>query len=73
MYIYIYIYTYILHVCITTEVVTGDRRRVGLEAHASMGNTLVGPLWEGYHESRRCSRDTYPETHITKYAKVVCH
>jgi len=26
-----------------------------------------GPLWEGYHESRRCSRDTYPESHITKY------
>jgi len=20
-----------------------------------------GGLWEGYHESRRCSRDTYPE------------
>jgi len=24
------------------------------------------PLWEGYHESRRCSRDTYPESYITK-------
>jgi len=24
-------------------------------------------LWEGYHESRRCSRDTYPESYITKY------
>ena len=32
----------------------------GLEAHASRDHTLVGPLWEGYHESRRCSRDTYP-------------
>jgi len=23
--------------------------------------------WEGYRESRRCSRDTYPESYITKY------
>jgi len=30
-------------------------------------HTLVGPLWEGYHASRRCSRDTYPESYITKY------
>jgi len=22
-------------------------------------------LWEGYRESRRCSRDTYPESYIT--------
>jgi len=28
----------------------------------------VGWLWEGYHESRRCSRDTYPKSYITKYA-----
>ena len=29
---------------------------------------LIG--WEGYHESRRCSRDTYPETYITKYTSI---
>ena len=23
-----------------------------------------------YHESRRCSRDTYPESHITKYTGI---
>ena len=28
---------------------------------------IAGPLWEGYRESRRCSRDTYPESYITKY------
>jgi len=28
------------------------------------------PLWEGYHESRGCSRDTYPESHITKYTSI---
>ena len=28
--------------------------------------TLAGPVWEGYRESRRCSRDTYPESYITK-------
>jgi len=27
-------------------------------------------LWEGHHESRRCSRDTYPESYITKYASI---
>ena len=25
--------------------------------------------WEGYRESRRCSRDTYPESYITKCEK----
>ena len=25
--------------------------------------------WEGYHESRRCSKDTYPESYITKYTR----
>ena len=33
----------------------GDRLRVG---------------WEGYRESRRCSRDTYPESYITKYTSI---
>ena len=28
------------------------------------------PLWEEYRESRRCSRDTYPESYITKYASI---
>ena len=27
-------------------------------------------LWEGYRESRRCSRDTSPESSITKYTGV---
>ena len=27
-------------------------------------------FWEGYHESRRCSRDTYPESYITKYTSI---
>ena len=27
-------------------------------------------LWEGYHESRICSRDTYPESYTTKYTSV---
>ena len=41
-----------------------------LEAHASREHTLAGPLWEGYHESRRCSRDTYSESYITKYTHI---
>jgi hypothetical protein len=27
-------------------------------------------VWEGYHESRRCSTDTYPESYITKYTSM---
>ena len=30
----------------------------------------VDRLWEGYHESRRCSRDTYPESYITQYTSI---
>ena len=28
-------------------------------------------FWEGYSESRKCSRDTYPESYITKYASIL--
>ena len=32
---------------------------------------LVGSTdWERYHNSRRCSRGTYPESYITKYTSV---
>ena len=27
-------------------------------------------LWEGSLESRRCSRDTYPQSYITKYTSI---
>ena len=27
-------------------------------------------VYEGYHESRGCSRDTYPESYITKYTSI---
>jgi len=30
----------------------------------------VGPLWEGFHKSRKCSRNTYPGSCITKYAST---
>ena len=26
--------------------------------------------WEGYHESRSCSMDTYPESYITEHTLV---
>ena len=26
--------------------------------------------WLRYHESRRCSRDTYPESYVTKYTSI---
>ena len=31
---------------------------------------LVGSTWEGYRESRRCSRDNYPESYINEYTSV---
>ena len=31
-----------------------------------VSHTLAGSLWEGIRKSRRCSRDTYPESYITK-------
>ena len=37
---------------------------------ASRDHTLVGPLWDGYYEGRRCSRDTYPESYVTKYTSI---
>jgi hypothetical protein len=46
--------------------------RWGLEAHASRDHTLESPLWEGYHESRRCSRNTHPESYSTKYTSSKC-
>ena len=35
-----------------------------------MEYTLAGPLWEGFCESRRCAKDTYPESHITEYILI---
>ena len=37
---------------------------------ATVVRTLGDGLRKGYYESRRCSRDTYPEPHITKYTCV---
>ena len=27
-------------------------------------------VWEGFRESRRCSRDTYPDSYITEYILI---
>ena len=36
------------------------------------GLTMVDSgLWEGYHESRRCARDTYQKSYITTYTILV--
>jgi hypothetical protein len=39
-------------------------------AHASRDHTLVGPLWEGYHASRRCSKETFPEAYINNFTRI---
>ena len=43
--------------------VQGSTLELGVHTH-------VGPLWKGYHESTKCSRNTYPESHITKYTSI---
>jgi len=35
-----------------------------------VGSTHFHAFWEGYSESSRCSRDTYPESYITKYTRI---
>ena len=40
------------------------------EAGGSNFRRLIDSGWEGYHDSRRCSRDTYPESYITKYTSI---
>ena len=45
------------------KVNTVDRLRVGWLNGFSF-------IWEGYHESRRCSRDTYPESYITNDTRI---
>ena len=36
----------------------------------SSGTRIYDRPWEGCHESRRCSRDTYPESYNTKYTII---
>ena len=45
-----------------------DEELVGSRTMIDSG--LVGPLWERYYESRRCSRDTFQESCITKYTGI---
>ena len=33
-------------------------------------HTLAGLLWEGFRESRRCSRDNYPESYIAEHVLI---
>jgi len=42
------------------RVAGGDRLRAG----------WLNEFWEGCRESRRCSRDTYPDSYITKYTSI---
>ena len=80
--LYIYIYIYIRgapesRACqpcrlILIFFVVVAARKYGF-AGISSNHTLAGPLWEGYHESRRCSRDTYLDSYITKYDTIRRH
>jgi hypothetical protein len=45
----------------------GPRRPKGRAAHGVVASGLV---LGGYHDSTRCSRDTYPESYITRYTII---
>jgi hypothetical protein len=51
-----------------------DSLRIGLlngfSFITSTGAWARAPLWEGCHEHRRYSRDTYPESYITEYTSI---
>ena len=38
--------------------------------HSTCKYIQLEKTWEGYLESKRCSRDTYPESNITKYPSI---
>ena len=40
-----------------------------LVGHISLSDR-VSPLWDGCRESRRYSRNTYPESYVTKYISI---
>ena len=52
---------------VVRDVERSCRRSVDVLRHLQHTNMLTTQQWEGYHESRRCSRDTYPESYITKW------
>ena len=39
---------------------------VPMSSESGTRKTVKTKFWEGYHESRRCSLDTLPESYITK-------
>jgi len=69
MYMYIYIYIYI-----NKKNVDDPTRKLRVAATvAAYWTVQASPEdrhWEGYHESRRCSSNTYPESYITKYTST---
>ena len=41
--------------------------------HRVVGVASNSPVLGGYHKSRRCSRDAYPESYITKYTSILVY
>ena len=74
-------YIYGPHILLTA--VSLASRCISISLHSSTGFRYVLHIFgndvppvidsgclEGYHESRRCSRDTFPESYITKYENI---
>jgi len=47
-----------------------DSGLVGSTNFHSWGTWLNGNSFMGYHESRRCSRESYPESYFSKYSII---
>jgi len=57
-----------LEECIHASLLGGIRAIDTASVRPSLKFAVV--LWEGCRESRRCSRDTYPESYTTKYTSI---
>ena len=58
-----------IHV-LPVEVEKGGYTSAEDAAAAAKIDTHALVIWEGYHERGRCSRNTYPESYITKYTSI---
>jgi len=56
--------------CATENEEVPERARAVTFGFAYGGGVNIYNQDSGYHESRRCSRDTYPESCITKYTSI---
>ena len=60
--------TYCLLQIAETLLMGDTMRSLGFSCDKTQG--WLAQLWEGFRESRRCSRNTFPESYVTEYTSV---